>query len=107
LLYLILVLLFMLQGSNRFNGLVLVLYVVILGCVFIINKNKIRLPKYYILALLIYSFYLVIGILNNHENPFIDIKFQLFGFIFFFCIINIKLDFIKFLFFINILVFLV
>lgn len=107
LIYLILVLLFMFQGSNRFNGLILVLYIALLGCVFIINKNKVRLPKYYILALLIYSFYLVIGIFNNHDNPFIDIKFQLFGFIFFFCIINIKLDIIKLLFFINILVFIV
>lgn len=95
----------MLQGSNKFNGLILVLYIVLLVCVFIINKNKVRLPQYYILALLIYSFYLAIGIFNNHENPFIDIKFQLFGFIFFFCIINIKFNLIKFLFFINALVF--
>lgn len=97
----------MLQGSNEYNLLVLGLYVLLLGCVFIINKNKVRLPQYYILAILIYLFYLIIGVFNNHENPFIDIKFQLFGFIFFFCLINIRLDIIKLLFFLNTLVFII
>lgn len=97
----------MLQASNRFNGLVLALYVVLLGCVFVINKDKVRLPQYFILALLIYFFYLIIGVFNHHENPMIDIKFQLFGFVFFFCIINVKLNILKILFFLNILVFIV
>lgn len=40
-----------------------------------------------------------------HENPIIDIKFQLFGFIFFFCILNINLNLVKLLIVINALVF--
>jgi hypothetical protein len=97
----------MLQRTNSFNALILVLYVVLLVCVFLINKNKVKIPKYYILALAVYLFYLIIGIFNGHENAFIDIKFQLFGFIFFFCLINIKLNIVKLLFFLNLLVFIV
>lgn len=107
LLYLILVFLFLLQGSNAYNELTFGLYIVLLGCVFYINKRKIKLPQYYSLALLIYSFYLILGLINKHENPLIDIKFQLFGFVFYFCIINLKLNYIKLLFFINALVFVI
>jgi hypothetical protein len=89
----------MLQVTNQFNMLVLALYIVLLSCVFIVKKQKVKLPKYYLLAITIYLFYLFIGIINGHENPFVDIKFQIFGFIFFFCIINLNLNYIKLLFF--------
>ncbi len=95
----------MLQGTNQFNPLVLALYLVLLSCVFIVKKHKVKLPEYYILAIIIYLFYLFIGVINGHENPFVDIKFQMFAFIFFFCIINLNLNYIKLLFFINSLVF--
>lgn len=85
----------------------MLLYIVLIGCVFFIKKNKVKLPLYYVIALIVYAFYLLIGVLNGHNNPFIDIKFQIFGFIFFFSIINIKLNFLKLLFFINSLVFII
>ncbi len=80
----------MLQGTNQFNPLVLALYLVLLSCVFIVKKHKVKLPEYYILAIIIYLFYLFIGVINGHENPFVDIKFQMFAFIFFFLYYKFK-----------------
>lgn len=95
----------MLQGTRDYNILVLGLYVILLAGIFLIKKSKIRIPQYYILGLIIYLVYLFIGVLNGHENLFIDVKFQLFAFIFFICIINLELNFKKLLFTINKLVF--
>lgn len=99
------VVLFILQGTNLFNVLILGVFIILLTFVFITNRYKIKLPKYYIIAISIYLFYFIIGVLNWHQNFFLDVKFQFFGFVFFFCVINTKIDFIKLLFFINILVF--
>tara|TARA_R110002050_G_scaffold298133_2_gene460772 strand:- start:869 stop:1861 length:993 start_codon:yes stop_codon:yes gene_type:complete len=65
------------------------------------------MPSYLALAIIFYSFYLLIGIVNFHDNPFIDIKFQLFSLIFFFLLINFKFDILKVLFSINTLVFII
>lgn len=97
----------MLQGTNQYNELVLGFYAVLLVCVFSVNKEKVKLPSYYILAICIYACYLLIGVFNGHENPLVDIKFQIFSFLFFFSIVNLRFDYIKLLFLINNLVFVI
>ncbi len=84
----LLILLFLLQGTNEFNVFLLGLFILLYILTFVLNKTTIKLPQYYILAILVYVFYLLIGIFNFHENPFIDIKFQIFSFLFFFWLIN-------------------
>jgi hypothetical protein len=100
-------LLFILQGTKKLNVLVLGLFLMLIVSVFIINKEKIKLPKYYLLTLAVYLFYLSIGLLNWHNNMLLDIKFQFFAFAFFFCIINVNVSFIKLLFLINTFIFII
>lgn len=61
------------------------------------------------MAVLVYLFYLTIGLYHKHSTPTIDIKFQIFSFIFYFWLINqrYKIDFLRLLFIINIIVFIV
>lgn len=107
LLQIVLILLFLLQGTNEFNIFVLGLFI-LLPVLFLVNKTIVKLPQYYILAVLVYFFYLLVGIFHFHENPFIDIKFQIFSFLFFFWLINngLRLDFLDLLFTINTITFL-
>lgn len=68
--------------------------------------HKDNLPKfsmYYLIAAGVYFFYLVLGLLNGHPNAQIDIKFQVFFFVFYFWLINNNsgVNFLKLLFTIN------
>ena len=101
----LLIILFLLQGTKAYNGLVFGLFLLLITGVFLFKKRTIILPKYYLCAVLIYSFYLVWGLLNFHQNPLIDIKFQLFSFLFFLLLLNLKFNLLKILFSINALVF--
>ncbi len=67
------------------------------------NKRTVKISYYFIAAALVYLFYLLIGVFNFHEKPFIDVKFQLFSFSFLFLLINnsLKINLLKLLFTIN------
>jgi hypothetical protein len=105
----LLVCLFLLQGTNLFNGLVLGTLLCIISIEVIINKGKLKLPLYFIIALCVYSVFLVIGIVNFHEKPFIDIKFQIFSFLLLFWLINNRysVNLLKLLFLINGIIFII
>ncbi len=79
------------------------------GSVWVIdNKGKLRIPSYLYLAFFIYFFFLVIGFFYNHKNPTIDIKFQIYGFLFYLFLLNVKkFNFLRFLFVLNFAVFVV
>ena len=105
----LLVCLFFLQGTNTFNGLVLVILLCLILIEVFVNKGKLCLPSYFIIAFGVYSFFLIIGIFNFHENPLIDVKFQVFSFLLFFWLINnkYKLNLLKLLFLINWITFII
>ncbi|WP_157417991.1 hypothetical protein [Aequorivita capsosiphonis] len=85
----------------------LIILVVLLGSVWVIDKKgKLRVPSYLYLASFIYLFFLVIGLFYQHKNPTIDIKFQLYGFLFYLFLLNVKnFNFLRFLFILNFVVF--
>lgn len=105
----ILVILFLLQGTNTYNAYVIFLLILLLATNISIKSIKFKLPNYYTIAVLIYLFYLGIGLSYSHIKPTIDIKFQIFSFIFYFWLLNqrYKIDFLKLLFIINIIVFII
>ena len=105
--YLLLSILFLLQGT-KYSLLIIgiLLFLIFNSVIFKKDITKLKLPYYYIIAIIIYLFYLIIGILNSHDNIQIDVKFQLYGFLLFLYIIKFnKVDLEKFFFFINIIVF--
>lgn len=93
-------------GSLDFSAPFFVLLVFILGAAVLFEKQgKIKIPLYLYPILSIYLSYVVLGFFYEHENPTIDIKFQLFGFLFFLFLVNYKkLNYLKLLFYINIIV---
>lgn len=82
---------------------------ILVGSVWIVDKKgKLRVPLYLYLAFFIYFFFLVIGLFYQHQNPTIDIKFQLYGFLFYLFLLNVKnFNILKFLFILNFVVFVV
>lgn len=104
--YLLLSLLFLLQGT-KFSLLIIgVLFLLIFSSV-IFKKDftKLKLPFYYIVAILIYLIFLSLGIFNHHDSIQIDVKFQLYSFLFFLYLIKFnKVNLENFLFLINIIV---
>lgn len=105
----LLVILFLLQGTNTYNVFVAFAFVLLLATNISFRSLKFRLPNYYTVAILIYLFYLGVGLYYGHTNPTIDIKFQIFSFIFYFWLLNqrYKIDFLRLLFIINIIVFVI
>ena len=105
----LLIILFLLQGTNQYSVLVIVLLILLFVINLINNNNKkIKLPIYFQFAFIIYSGLLLLGIINSHANLQVDVKFQIFNFIFYLFLLNkSKLDFISLLFNINILVFVI
>ena len=105
----VLVCLFLLQGTSLFNGLVLGILIYLISIEVFIYKGKLQLPSYFIIALCIYSVFLVIGIVNFHEKPLIDIKFQIFSFLLLFWLINNRysVNLLKLLFLINGIIFII
>jgi hypothetical protein len=100
------ILLFLLISSLRFSSLSLVILIGMLGLQLVVtNKGKFRFPNYLLLPILGYVFFLVLGIINEHDNPTIDIKFQFFAILFYLFLVNMKnLDLLKVLFLLNIAV---
>lgn len=105
----ILVLLFLMVGSLNFSNTFFGLLLFILGCVVLFEKQgSIKTPLYLYPILAIYLCYMSLGLYYGHENPTIDIKFQIFGFLFYLFLVNYKkLNILKFLFYINIIVLMV
>ncbi len=101
----ILIILFFLQGTKNLAGIVLI--VLILFCSFFLAKKKIKItfPSYLLLGIVLYSFYLLLGLYNNHPRPHIDIKYQIYSFFFFFGLLNlvVKIDFLAVLFKVNLI----
>lgn len=103
LLYIALIALFFLQGAA---GSTLLTVTTLLFLIFTLFLQKKAQPKFYaylLIAFVIYLFYLSIGFFNDHPNAHIDIKFQLFSFVFYFWLINnrFKIDQLKLLLAIN------
>lgn len=97
---------FFLQGASN-SSIPNVLGLGILFLPFLLEKTKkIKIPKYFFLAVAVYLFYLILGLINSHPNPHIDIKFQLLAFCFFIWLINnrVKVNYLEFFFILNILV---
>lgn len=105
----LLIILFLLQGTNTYNVFVAFSFVLLLASNFSYKSLKFNLPNYYTVAIFVYLFYLGIGFYHKHETPTIDIKFQFFSFIFYFWLLNqrYKIYFLKLLFIINIIVFVI
>ncbi len=105
----LLVLLYLLISTVKYSSLSLFLLVFLVGCVWVIdNKGKLRIPSYLYLAFFIYLFFLVIGFFYDHKSPTIDIKFQIYGFLFYLFLLNVKkFNFLRFLFILNFAVFVV
>ena len=69
------------------------------------KKGKLEIPHYVFAAFGIYAFFLIIGLLHNHPNASIDIKYPIFGFIFYLFLVNVKgLNMLRLLFVINAIV---
>ena len=96
-------------SAVKFNNLFLLILVFLVGSSWIVlKKGKLRLPVYFYAIFIIYIFFLIIGFFYDHKNPTIDIKFQIYGFLFYIFLLNIgKFDFLKFLFILNFVVFIV
>jgi hypothetical protein len=78
--------------------------VLLVGSAWVIDKKgKLRVPKYLFVAISIYLFFLAIGLFYQHDNLQIDIKFQIFAFLFYLFLLNQpKLNLLEVLFYLNI-----
>lgn len=103
LLYITLILLFLLQGAAGSTLITVITLLFLFFSLFLNGKARLKFPTYLVMAFVIYLFYLFVGLLNNHPNAQIDIKFQLFSFVFYFWLINnrFKIDLLKLLFTVN------
>ena len=101
--YILLTVLFLLIGNSISSSISLLCLFLLLGANLIeVKKGKITVPLYYYIALAIYLIFLTIGLFYGHRNPQIDIKFQLFGFLFYLFLLNKKnFKILPFLFLIN------
>ncbi|QAA82194.1 hypothetical protein EI546_10870 [Aequorivita sp. H23M31] len=66
------------------------------------KKGKLEIPHYVFAAFGIYAIFLIIGLLHNHPKASIDIKYPIFGFIFYLFLVNVRnLNMLRLLFIIN------
>ncbi len=100
---------FFIQGANEQSALTLALLLALLVAPFVGKNDRLRLPDYFLLAIMVYGFYLVLGLINGHPSAHIDIKYQFFGFIFFLAMINqrARIDYLSLLLWINFGVFVI
>ncbi len=103
------VILFLLQATGKYNIFVAFAFLLLLISSFSTKSLKVKLPNYFTIAIFIYLIYLGIGLYHRHINPTIDIKFQIYFFIFYFWLLNqrYKIDFLNLFFIINVIVFLI
>lgn len=68
----------------------------------ITKKGKLEVPHYVIVASCFYVPFLILGLINQHPNPTIDIKFQFYGILFYLFLVNVKsINLLRFLFVLN------
>ncbi|MDG2447114.1 MAG: hypothetical protein P8M33_04360 [Flavobacteriaceae bacterium] len=89
--YTLLIALFLLIGNSISSSVSFLCLLLLVGTNFIlVKKGKIKVPLYFYLTLAVYLIFLTIGLFYGHRNPQIDIKFQLFGFLFYLFLLNKK-----------------
>lgn len=89
--YTLLIALFLLIGNSISSSVSLLCLLLLVGTnLIVVKKGKIKVPLYFYLTLAIYLFFLLIGLFYGHREPQIDIKFQLFGFLFYLFLLNKK-----------------
>jgi len=101
--YILLTALFLLIGNSISSSVSFMCLLLLVGTnIILVKKGKIKVPLYFYIALATYLFFLAIGVFYGHLDPQIDVKFQLFGFLFYLFLLN-KKDFkiLPFLLFIN------
>ncbi|PHR13744.1 MAG: hypothetical protein COA40_04165 [Aequorivita sp.] len=66
------------------------------------KKGKLEVPHYVIVTFCFYVPFLILGLVNQHPHPTIDIKFQFYAIIFYLFLVNLKeLNLLRFLFILN------
>ena len=89
--YTLLIALFLLIGNSISSSVSFLCLLLLVGTNFIlVKKGKIKVPLYFYLTLAVYLIFLTIGLFYGHREPQIDIKFQLFGFLFYLFLLNKK-----------------
>ena len=89
--YTLLIALFLLIGNSISSSVSLLCLLLLVGTnLIVVKKGKIKVPLYFYLTLAIYLIFLTIGLFYGHREPQIDIKFQLFGFLFYLFLLNKK-----------------
>ncbi len=89
--YTLLIALFLLIGNSISSSVSFLCLLLLVGTnLILVKKGKIKVPLYFYLTLAIYLIFLTIGLFYGHRNPQIDIKFQLFGFLFYLFLLNKK-----------------
>lgn len=68
----------------------------------ITKKGKLKVPHYVIVVACFYIPFLILGLINQHPNATIDIKYQFYGLIFYLFLVNVKdLNILRLLFVLN------
>ena len=89
--YTLLIALFLLIGNSISSSVSLLCLLLLVGTnLIVVKKGKIKVPLYFYLTLAIYLIFFTIGLFYGHREPQIDIKFQLFGFLFYLFLLNKK-----------------
>ena len=89
--YTLLIALFLLIDTSISSSVSLLCLLLLVGTnLIVVKKGKIKVPLYFYLTLAIYLIFLTIGLFYGHREPQIDIKFQLFGFLFYLFLLNKK-----------------
>ena len=89
--YTLLIALFLLIGNSISSSVSLLCLLLLVGTnLIVVKKGKIKVQLYFYLTLAIYLIFLTIGLFYGHREPQIDIKFQLFGFLFYLFLLNKK-----------------
>ena len=101
--YILLTALFLLISNTISSSVSFICLLLLVGTnIIIVKKGKIKVPIYFYIALVIYFIFLTIGLFYGHHDAQIDIKFQLFCFLFYLFLLNKKdFDILPFLFLIN------
>ncbi|MGB3344636.1 MAG: hypothetical protein WBA61_12065 [Aequorivita sp.] len=66
------------------------------------KKGKLEIPHYVIVIACFYIPFLILGLINRHPSPTIDIKFQFYGVMFYLFLVNVRsLNILRLLFVLN------
>ena len=105
--HLILIINFLFIGSLQYGKYSIVLLVpLVVLAIIVTKKGSIKIPPYLYGCFAIYLFFLILGLINGHQSPVIDIKFQIFALLFYVFLLNKgKYRILDFLFLLNIVVF--